>query len=448
MKKERDADMRRHLRAEWLRAVDCWRAFCKRDEERSVDDAWRAFFEAVNNKSFYPSWRIARRNLAGKGGGIWDRVTAFIGQDDWESHFANLFSNPGPVLMAPSGGQACRLLDDPFTGDEVASILNGKKTHRALGPDGFCLDHIRILRFDEVTCAALANFFNICVAAADVPHEWEHAFLFILYKGTGPKDNANSFRGIPLKSQLLKLLESLLCARLRKWAENRQLLPNEQIAYRPGQNGSDHLFSLTTIREKAKADGHQLHAAFVDLKKAFPSVNRQRLLNELNVMGVSDKFLRILTRLYSGDTFSVLLDGKPGSRKFNVDSGVHEGSPVSPLLFILFIAGLVEKLKANRTDRCGIRLSDGSWLCCMLYADDVLLLSITREGLQSLIDNTCQFFSLLGLTVNPGKSDIVIFDGGRSANPRQFSVAAMSKTAVNEAKYLGIIFHRGGNWKC
>jgi hypothetical protein len=205
---------------------------------------------------------------------------------------------------------------------------------------------------------------------------------------------------------------------------------------------------LTVLREKVKIEGRELHAAFVDLKKAFPSVNRQRLLNELSGMGVSDQFLRILTRLYSGDTFSVLLDGKPGTRKFQVGSGVHEGSPLSPLLFILFIAGLVDKLKATGADRLGVKLEDGSWLCCMLYADDVLLISTTRDGLQELINQTCCHFSSLGLTVNPGKSDIVIFDRGRRANPRHFDIASISKMASDESKYLGVIFHRGGKWQC
>jgi hypothetical protein len=165
-------------------------------------------------------------------------------------------------------------------------------------------------------------------------------------------------------------------------------------------------------------------------------------------MGVSDWFLRILTRLYSGDTFSVLLDGKPGTRKFHVGNGVHEGIPLSPLHFILFKAGLVDKLKSAGADRFGVRLEDGTWLCYILYADDVLLVSTSREGLQELIDHTCNHFSALGLTVNPGKRDIVVFDGGRRANPRQFDIASMSKMALDEAKYLGVIFHRGGKWQC
>jgi hypothetical protein len=448
LKVERDAEIRRALRAEWIIACDRWRSFRDGDTRRTVAEAKRKFYEAVASKDLYKAWKLARRNLSGKGGGIRESVTSFIDQDGWENHFSALFAGTGAQLTAPVAGCSSPILDAPFTADEVASILEKKRNHRALGPDSFNLDHLRILRYDDVTAKALANFLNICVQQADVPDEWGRAFLFILYKGSGPKDNANSFRGITLKSQMLKLLESLLCERLRIWVETNDLLPAEQTAYRPGQNGSDHLFSLSLLREKARAAGQSLFAGFIDLRKAFPSVNRQRLLNHLSSLGVSDYFLRILTRLYTGDSFQILLDGQPGRRSFQVNSGVHEGSPLSPLLFILFVAGLIRHLRENGGNSFGFRLSGGLKLCCLLYADDVLLLATTRLGLQRLIDLTCQFFASLGLEINPQKSDVVIFAPLRAPNPTSFAIAGLTKDVVNESKYLGVIFHKGGNWKC
>ncbi len=445
MRIERDAEVRRTLRNQWLQLCEAWRALRDRDAERSIEEARRNFFDAVANKNLYRAWKIARRNLSGKGGGIRDSVTSFISANQWEEHFAGLFSGSRSRLVTPNRGNSSPVLDCPITGDEISSILERKRNHRALGPDGFSLDHIRILRYDEITCNALANFFNICMAEADIPDEWGRAFLFILYKGPGPKDNANNFRGITLKSQLLKLLESVMCERLRKWAEIHGVLPEEQLAYRPGRNGTDHLYSLKVLREYANRRRQKLFAGFVDLRKAFPSVDRQRLLNKLSEMGVSDYFLRMLTRLYSGDSFSILLDGICCSRVFNVHAGVHEGSPLSPLLFIMFIAELTTFLR-TRAALDGFRLDCGTIVVCLLYADDVSLLSPTHEGLQRLIQLTCHFFTEHGLTVNPDKSDIVVFTLGRQPGPENFLVDSRTKQDISEAKYLGLIFSSRGRW--
>ncbi len=446
MKVERDAEVRRSLRHEWMRMCEAWRALRDRDAQRSIEEARNSFYEAIANKNLYRAWKIARRNLSGKGGGIRDSVTSFISANQWEEHFAGLFAGNRATLIPPIRGNSSSILDNPFTGEEVSNVLDRKRNHRALGPDGFSLDHIRILRYDEITCSALANFMNICMAEADIPDEWGQAFLFILYKGSGPKDNANNFRGITLKSQLLKLLESLMCERLRKWAEMRGILPTEQLAYRPGHNGTDHLYSLMLLRDYATRRRQKLYAAFVDLRKAFPSVDRQRLLNKLSELGVSDSFLAMMTRLYSGDSFSILLDGVSTERSFDVHTGVHEGSPLSPLLFIMFIAGLTVELR-RQAAADGLRLDCGTVILCLLYADDVLLLSPTHDGLQRLIHATCQFFSGHGLVVNPDNSDIVVFSLGRRPHPADFDIAGLDKNDITEAKYLGLIFSYDSRWK-
>ncbi len=455
MKTERDAHKRDQLRLDWLAAASKWRESQAEDEKRKVEETRMKYFEAVQNKNMYQAWRIARKNLAGKGGGIRDKVTSFISKENWESHFSQLFAGRRQDLISPATGLSVPILDEPFTGEDVASVLESKKNHRALGPDAFSIDHIRVLRYDVITCQALATFMNLCVQTADVPAGWGHAFLFILYKGTGPKDDPNSFRGITLKSQMLKLFESLLCSRLRAWAEQEELLPQEQIAYRPGRHGADHLYSMTLLREHYCKNGKKLHAAFIDLRKAFPSVDRQKLLDELSRLGVSDRFLRVLTRLYSCDTFSVLLDGKPGNRIFPVATGVHEGSPLSPLLFILFIAGLTRHLRDKQRSTSHdeyIKLIDGSFLYCLLYADDVLLLALSAAALQELVNETCAFFESMGLTVNPGKSDIVTFLNQRrvpstAETDEDFRIAGLCKTAIDSAKYLGVIFQDDGSWR-
>jgi hypothetical protein len=109
----------------------------------------------------------------------------------------------------------------------------------------------------------------------------------VLYKGKGDKSDPNNYRGITLKSHLLKLLESVICARFVAWLEKHLLLPMEQLAYRRGLSGADHLFTLHGLREGEIRQGKTLFTGFLDLRKAFPSIDRDELIQDLVTVGVS-----------------------------------------------------------------------------------------------------------------------------------------------------------------
>jgi hypothetical protein len=448
LRKEKNEQVRNSLRSLWGQQVQIWHKLRDWDAASDIDRARAQFYESLRNRNLHKAWKIARRKLPGKGGGICRSATDALSCETWESHFASLFRDESePQLRPPAAGISDPKLDAPFTASEITKILESKKNHRALGPDGFCLDHLRVLCYDDVTCMALANFFNICVLSADVPSEWDHAFLHVLYKGKGPVDDPNNYRGITLKSQMLKMLESLMCSRLRSWAEAHQKLPEEQIAYRLGKVGTDHLYTLSVLRERSRHRRKPLFSAFVDLRKAFPSVNRQRLLDKMSSIGVSDVFLKVLARLYSKDTFSLLLDGVASSKIFKVSKGVHEGSPLSPLLFILYVSDLIVYLRRTGAEEGGLRLDDGTVVCCILYADDILLLAETPEALQRLMDATSAYFESEGMSVNPQKSDIVNFSTARAPIDASFTIASVEKEVVERARYLGVIFEKNFSWK-
>jgi hypothetical protein len=81
---------------------------------------------------------------------------------------------------------------------------------------------------------AIANFFTLMLNATTVPDQWDHAFLFVLYKGKGDPSDPNNYRGIMLKSQFLKLFETVLCNRFTNWCQSENHLPEIQLGYRRG----------------------------------------------------------------------------------------------------------------------------------------------------------------------------------------------------------------------
>jgi hypothetical protein len=181
------------------------------------------------------------------------------------------------------------------------------------------------------------------------------------------------------------------------------------------------------------------------LKKAFPSVNRVRLLQDLADAGVSDRAVAMLRRLYVSDTFQLLLDGIPGSMVFVVVSGVHEGSCLSPLLFIFFIRDLARSV--NATPNIDAPLICGLIRSTLIYADDVTEMSMTHAGLQTEIDACYDFFETRELAVNPGKSEVMCFVSPRSADFNfTCNFRGAARDSVTSARYLGIVFDNHGKW--
>ncbi len=450
--KEQDPARREFLGREYSRLASLWREKRDVDRKRVAEELRSRFWSAHKSGNSYLAWKYARTNLSGKGGGIRTAATRAITREGWEEHFSNLLGGNDPQATARAlyeislPGVAVAQLDEPFAGWEVAEVLDRKRNHKAPGPDGIRIEFLRVFRYDDRVCQVLANVFSIIYRECWSPAEWERAYLYVLYKGVGDVSLANSFRGIALKSHLLKLFESLLCARLTRWLNERGLLPPEQLAYRSGLSGTDHIFYLHVLRESEVAKDGSFFAGFIDLRKAFPSVNRRRLLESLVHEGVSDKMVAMFRQLYTVDSFQLLLDGVPGTVVFTVVVGVHEGSCLSPTLFIFFVRDLPDRIR----NAIGVDapIVAGINRGTIIYADDVTELARSIVGLQVNTDTTVDFFREQELGINPDKSDFVHFVRPRSQpSPFTITIDGVQRDSVETVRYLGVMFDARGNWK-
>jgi hypothetical protein len=274
MKKARDPEHRETLERAMKEELAVWFSEREAVAQEKQTRLHERFHEARWSGQQHLAWRLARTHLAGKGGGVKTSSTTCLDRQAWEAHFSSVFRQDVPEDLASVdvGSAVSAVLDSPISIEDVRSALEKKRNLRAPGPDGFRVDFLRFVRFDDTVCAALANFFNLIINSGEVPDEWDSAHLFVLYKGKGNRSDPNSYRGITLKSQFLKLLESVVCSRLVSWIEANGLLPREQVAYRTGLSGTDHLFLLNVLKEDAILTGKKLHVGFIDLQKAFPSV--------------------------------------------------------------------------------------------------------------------------------------------------------------------------------
>ena len=131
------------------------------------------------------------------------------------------------------------------------------------------------------------------------------------------------------------------------------------------------------------------------------------------------------------------------SDSINITKGVHQGNVLSPLLFNIFINDLSDDIIDLKAPiLCDTRISH------LLYADDLLLLSISESELQQNINQVNEFCSRWGLSINPDKSKIMIFtkNGQVKKNGFKFLVGDRHLECVNQYKYLGVTVSSSGKF--
>ena len=150
---------------------------------------------------------------------------------------------------------------------------------------------------------------------------------------------------------------------------------------------SEHIFLLQTIIEKVvKKNKRKLYAVFIDFKKAYDTVDRGKLFRRLQTLGINGIFLKNLKAMYETISYKIKLkDGYLDPISSNL--GLKQGCPLSPMLFNLYI----DDVNDIFDDQCDpVTLTDTN-ISHFLYADDLVLVSLTPEGLQRSLDKVSAY---------------------------------------------------------
>ena len=153
--------------------------------------------------------------------------------------------------------------------------------------------------------------------------------------------------------------------------------------------------------EMAKASRGML-VAFIDFAKAYDKVDRGKLWGLLERLGINGRFLRFLKALYEDSSCRVKVHDKL-SDKFGINSGLRQGCVLSPLLFSLYINGVVARLHAGN---CGVQCG-GDKLPGLLFADDTSLVAQDEGDLKKSLDILVHWCQEWGVKINVGKSGIM-----------------------------------------
>ena len=179
--------------------------------------------------------------------------------------------------------------------------------------------------------------------------------------------------------------------------------------------------------------GGKLYTCFIDLRKAFDSIWHDGLFRKLENLGVNGNFLEIIKNIFKKTTCAVKLNGKI-TNFFPYDKGVQQGNHVSPLLFNLYVDDIFQHI-ANKDP---VSLNNTTLINALMYADDLSLLSTSKDGLQSSLTSLHEYCHKWRLDINHKKSKVMVFPRGTQKEKNKYTINNIPLDIVKDYKYLGI----------
>ena len=336
-------------------------------------------------------------------------------------------------------------LDDMIHIEEVRKAVKQMKCNKASGGDGIPAEVYK--HGGTALVRHLHRLFLKIWKNEEVPQELKDASIVtILKKGS--------------RTECGKILAKVLLNRLQPLSES--IIPETQCGFRPGRGTTDMIFSARQVQEKCREQGRDLCLAFIDLTKAFDSVNREVLWACLARLGCPPKCVNITRQLHEGMKGCVLYDGEQ-SGSFNINTGVKQGSVIAPTLFSMFLAVFISLAAVDQANGVDIIYrTDGELfnmrrlkaktkvkatsIVDLQYADDCAIAAHTEADLQNTIDAFSEAYKLLGLTVNVKKTK-VLFQPAQllTATAPNIDIEGTTLENVDHFAYLGSYLSKSAN---
>ena len=245
---------------------------------------------------------------------------------------------------------------------------------------------------------------------------------------------------------MLKLIDIVILL-----SEGEKLTCDElQFGFQPNSGTVMCSWAASAVIDHFNSKGRAVYGCAMDLSKAFDMVDWKELFLTLRLRNVDPLFLRVILHVYRYQQCNVKW-GRSYSDSFSVSNGVRQGAISSPIFFSIYINGLIVKLRSS-----GFGCHIGTlFMGCLGYADDILLLSASRTGLQAMVETCAKFVRKKNLkfstNMNPEKSKTkcIVF----SKNPRdrlQLAPVLLNGDPlpwVSQVKHLGNVLQSDNSMK-
>ena len=313
------------------------------------------------------------------------------------------------------------------TVDEVICCVNLLKSNKSDGNEGLLSNHIingSTLLYDNIAMLCTAMIYHGYAS----PNLRLSTVIPIVKNKKKSLNDSGNYRGIALSSILSKLLDIIIIQK-----HNVQLRSSEfQFGFKEKSSTVNCTFVADEIINYYCNNDSYVYATYLDASKAFDRVRFDRLFQLLIERNVCPSIARLLSFLYTNQQCRIRWCGNI-SHNININNGVKQGGVLSPILFNVYLDVLLLRLEQSGHG-CHV---GNMYAGCLGYADDVLLLSPTRQTLTNMLQ-VCEDYSVdFNIEFNASKSKLIVF----GKNPIRANVSFQGEviSQVDSEKHVGNI---------
>ena len=319
--------------------------------------------------------------------------------------------------------------------EEILGIIKDLD-NSATGPISIPINLLKLI--PDLILIPLCRIINNSFQSGIFPDPLKISKVIPIHK-EGPTDDLNNYRPISLLSIFDKIIEKAMHKRLYSFLEQHNILYKNQFGFRKNNSTTYALIDLTEqIKESIDSKKHCC-GVFIDIRKAFDTVNHNILLNKLEHYGVRGTELNWFSSYLSNRFQFVELNGMSSSLR-KLTCGIPQGSCLGPLLFLIYINDLPNTSKL---------------LNFHLFADDTHIYheSSTLKSLELVMNKELKKIStwliVNRLSLNVKKTNFVLFHPFNKPLKQNITLKINNK-AIKEVKYiryLGVLLDSTLTWK-
>lgn len=325
---------------------------------------------------------------------------------------------------------------------DLHSLLFSLNRYKSAGFDGIRVDDL--CRNFGVLKHVLLLILNDIITSGIFPHALKTAVVTPLFKG-GSRGDVQSYRPISILSCVSQILEKHLFLTMTGFLDKHDVIAPHQYGFVTGRGTQSLLDDFSDYLYSSFENNQFVCALFLDVSKAFDTVNHKILCSKLEKIGFRGPFLKLLENFLFDRSQRVSIE-KVSSRLVSLKTGVPQGSILSPLLFNIYVNDISNVISNSQIFQ---------------YADDTVLLSrhlYYTDAVRLLQQDTLEimkWFESNKLLVNTSKTKLVCF-----RNPLKMvsyipfylhtscctSCNCIPVEYVDSAKYLGVYFDSDLSW--